>query len=138
VSAARVDAEVVRLAVMREWVLAEDAPEPKKKPAEPERVATPVEGLPADAASFAKRVLKVARALPTGRFGDDKVFISHVWKALQPEWTSREAFDTALLEANRKRHLSLTRADLVSVMNPADVAESEVRFYGATFHFVVV
>ncbi|CAM3333242.1 hypothetical protein G4177_07780 [Corallococcus sp. ZKHCc1 1396] len=137
VSAARVDAEVVRLAVMREWVLAEDAPEPKK-PAEPERVATPVEGLPADAASFAKRVLKVARALPTGRFGDDKVFISHVWKALQPEWASREAFDTALLEANRKRHLSLTRADLVSVMDPADVAESEVRFYGATFHFVVV
>ncbi|MCY1044807.1 hypothetical protein OV208_26060 [Corallococcus sp. bb12-1] len=138
VGASRVDAEVVRLAALREWVLAEGVQETKKKPAEPVRVVAPEEALPADTASFAKRVLKVARALPTGRFGDDKVFISHVWKALQPEWASREAFDAALLEANRKRHLSLTRADLVSVMSPADVAESEVRFYGATFHFVVV
>ncbi|MFP2925839.1 hypothetical protein ACLESO_11590, partial [Pyxidicoccus sp. 3LG] len=89
-------------------------------------------------ASFAERVLAVARGLPTGRFGDNKVFISHVWKALQPEWTSREAFDVALLEANRARHLSLTRADLVSAMDPRDVAESEVRSYGASFHFVVV
>ncbi|RKH06114.1 hypothetical protein D7V97_23090 [Corallococcus sp. CA053C] len=134
VGASRVDAEVVRLAALREWVLAEGP----AKPAEPAHVEAKVEPVSTDTASFAKRVLKVARALPTGRFGDDKVFISHVWKAMQPEWASRDAFDTALLEANRKRHLSLTRADLVSVMNPADVAESEVRFYGATFHFVVV
>ncbi|WP_226993990.1 hypothetical protein [Myxococcus hansupus] len=88
--------------------------------------------------SFAEQVLTVARALPTGRFGLNKVFISHVWKALQPEWSDREAFDTALLEANRTRRLSLTRADLVSAMDPKDVAESEVRSFGASFHFVVV
>ncbi|WP_426747728.1 hypothetical protein VZQ01_10440 [Myxococcus faecalis] len=88
--------------------------------------------------SFAEHVLSVARALPTGRFGRDKVFISHVWRALQPEWSNREAFDAALLEANRTQHLSLTRADLVSAMDPKDVAESEVRSYGASFHFVVV
>ncbi|MBN9687553.1 MULTISPECIES: hypothetical protein [unclassified Corallococcus] len=127
VGASRVDAEALRLATLRKWVLTEQAPEPGTRAAEP-----------SDAASFAKNVLRVARTLPTGRFGDDKVFISHVWKAMQPGWASRESFDSALLEANRKRHLTLTRADLVSVMNPADVAESEVRFYGATFHFVVV
>ncbi|MCK8502460.1 MULTISPECIES: hypothetical protein [Myxococcus] len=88
--------------------------------------------------SFAEHVLSVARALPTGRYGRDKVFISHVWRALQPEWSNREAFDAALLEANRSQHLSLTRADLVSAMDPKDVAESEVRSYGASFHFVVV
>ncbi|MFY1831491.1 hypothetical protein ACN47A_36600 [Myxococcus fulvus] len=88
--------------------------------------------------SFAEHVLSVARALSTGRYGRDKVFISHVWRALQPEWSNREAFDAALLEANRSQHLSLTRADLVSAMDPKDVAESEVRSYGASFHFVVV
>ncbi len=88
--------------------------------------------------AFATHVLNVARALPTGRFGQNKVFISHVWKALQPEWSNREAFDAALLEANRTRLLSLTRADLVSAMDPRDVAESEVRSFGASFHFVVV
>ncbi|XSE93100.1 hypothetical protein VZL07_22030 [Pseudomyxococcus flavus] len=89
-------------------------------------------------AVFAEHVLTVARALPTGRFGPNKVFISHVWKALQPEWSNRESFDAALLEANRNRLLSLTRADLVSAMDPKDVAESEVRSFGASFHFVVV
>jgi hypothetical protein len=90
-------------------------------------------------ATFAEHVLAAARALPPGgRFGSNKVFISHVWRALQPEWSSREAFNAALLEANRDHHLSLSRADLVSVMNPADVAESEIRSHGASFHFVVV
>ncbi|MGE6757929.1 hypothetical protein ACQKGO_07975 [Corallococcus interemptor] len=130
VGASRADAEALRLATLRKWVLPE--------PARTAPVDVPAETAPSDPASFAKNVLRVARTLPTGRFGDDKVFISHVWKAMQPGWSSREAFDSALLEANRKRHLTLTRADLVSMMNPADVAESEIRFYGATFHFVVV
>ncbi|RKG81184.1 hypothetical protein D7W79_05985 [Corallococcus exercitus] len=138
VGASRVDAEALRLATLRKWVVTEQASEPSKKPVQGPPVEDSREAAPHDPAAFAKNVLRVARALPSGRFGDDKVFISHVWKAMQPSWASREAFDSALLEANRKRHLTLTRADLVSVMNPADVAESEVRFYGATFHFVVV
>jgi hypothetical protein len=133
--ATRADAEAVRLALLRQWALAE----PQATPAPPEAPAPERERDAQDSvASFAERVLAVARALPTGRFGHNKVFISHVWKALQPEWSSREAFDVALLEANRARHLSLTRADLVSAMDPRDVAESEVRSYGASFHFVVV
>ncbi|MCP3138694.1 hypothetical protein [Pyxidicoccus xibeiensis] len=133
--ATRVDAEAVRQALLRRWAMpeTETPPEPTDTPA-PERDSEPQDSI----ASFAERVLAVARTLPTGRFGQNKVFISHVWKALQPEWGNREAFDVALLEANRTRRLSLTRADLVSAMDPRDVAESEVRSYGASFHFVVV
>lgn len=146
VGASRVDAEVVRLAAFREWVLAEGTsaqPKPKHPAStKPEVRAQAAAEAPAprsmDAESFARRVLAIARELPTGRFGDNKVFISHVWRAVQPEWADREAFDAALLDANRKRHLSLTRADLVQHMNATDVAESEVQSYGATYHFVVV
>jgi hypothetical protein len=137
--ATRVDAEAVRLSLLRRWAMPEPGATPATAPTDapaptPERDTEPQDSV----ASFAERVLAVARALPTGRFGQNKVFISHVWKALQPEWGSREAFDVALLEANRTRRLSLTRADLVSAMDPRDVAESEVRSYGASFHFVVV
>lgn len=136
--ATRADAEAVRLALLRRWTLPESGatvePTPVSEPKATERAPEQQ----ASVASFAERVLAVARELPTGRFGHNKVFISHVWKALQPEWTDREAFDVALLEANRTRQLSLTRADLVSAMDPRDVAESEVRSYGASFHFVVV
>ncbi|RKH62159.1 hypothetical protein [Corallococcus aberystwythensis] len=131
VGASRVDAEVVRMAALREWVLAEAV---KGSVSQPESV----EALRTDSASFARRVLDVARESPTGRFGDNKVFISHVWRALQPEWADRPAFDAALLEANRAHQLSLGRADLLAVMDPRDVAESEVRSYGASFHFVVL
>ncbi len=132
--ATRVDAEAVRLALLRQWALSES-----EATAEPTPTSTAGDTLPQDSVErFAERVLAVARELPSGRFGHNKVFISHVWKALQPEWANREAFDVALLEANRTRQLSLTRADLVSAMDPQDVAESEVRSYGASFHFVVV
>lgn len=134
--ATRGDAEAVRQSVLRQWALPEtEPPAPAEPPATPQEQGN---GSDDSVASFAEHVLSVARTLPTGRFGNNKVFISHVWKALQPEWGSREAFDVALLEANRTRHLSLTRADLVSAMDPRDVAESEVRSYGATFHFVVI
>ncbi|WP_434345901.1 hypothetical protein ACN6A1_28955 [Myxococcus virescens] len=133
--APRVDAEAVRLSLMRRWAVAQDVGDSEDAPAD--RASTNP-GAPPAPAAFAERVLSVARALPTGRFGENKVFISHVWKALQPEWSTREAFDAALLEANRTRLLSLTRADLVSAMDPKDVAESEVRSFGASFHFVVV
>ncbi|AFE04203.1 hypothetical protein COCOR_01664 [Corallococcus coralloides DSM 2259] len=126
VGAARVDAEVVRMAALREWVLAE-----------PEKVS--VKPLQTDTASFARRVLDAAGAVPpSGRFGDNKVFISHVWKALQPEWADRPAFNEALLAANRAQQLSLGRADLLAAMNPRDITESEVRTVSATFHFVVL
>jgi len=129
----RVDAEAIRQTLLRRWLLPDAEPTSRDAPGAPrEGAARPT------VEDFSERVLAVARALPTGRFGRDKVFISHVWRALQPEWSDRAAFDAALLEANRTQHLSLTRADLVSAMDPADVSESEVRSFGASFHFVVV
>ncbi|WP_223643320.1 hypothetical protein [Corallococcus sp. EGB] len=138
VGAPRVDAEVVRMAALRKWVLSEDAAAPAHAPVEaPVKSAPPAP--PVGSASFARRVLDAAKSVPpTGRFGDNKVFISHVWKALQPEWADRPAFNEALLEANRARQLSLGRADLLAAMSPRDITESEVRTVGATFHFVVL
>ncbi|CAM4479369.1 hypothetical protein [Corallococcus exiguus] len=140
VGAPRVDAEVVRMAAMREWVLAEadkvSAPKPKLVES---AVKVAPKTPPTDTVSFARRVLDAAGAVPpTGRFGDNKVFISHVWKALQPEWADRPAFNEALLAANRAHQLSLGRADLLAAMNPRDITESEVRAAGASFHFVVL
>ncbi|MCP3098066.1 hypothetical protein LZ198_04150 [Myxococcus sp. K15C18031901] len=134
----RVDAEAVRQTLLRGWLLPEATSAPVEERAAPTAPRTRPPPARVSVEDFAEHVLDVARALPTGRFGHDKVFISHVWRALQPEWPHREAFDAALLEANRTRHLSLTRADLVSAMDPTDVAESEVRSFGASFHFVVV
>ena len=80
-------------------------------------------------------------ACPTGRFGDSKVFIAHVWRAqLQSDPAFRTmdlaAFKERLAEANNARLLDLSRADLVQAMDPDDVRQSEVHYLNATFHFV--
>ena len=95
---------------------------------------------PVDLRSFAEQVKSTARDCPTGRFGDNKVFIAHVWKALQvdPAFRTMElaAFKEHLAEANNARLLDLSRADLVQAMDPDDVRQSEVHYLNATFHFV--
>jgi hypothetical protein len=95
--------------------------------------------LPADDTAFAARVLAAARASKTGRFGDDKVFISHVLQRLAEEGAvvdDAEAFKVKLVSAHRRGLLSLNRADLVEAMDPADVSASETRYLSTTFHFV--
>lgn len=47
-------------------------------------------------------------------------------------------FKARLVEANRDGLLTLSRADLVEVMDPARVTESETHYLNATFHFVLV
>jgi hypothetical protein len=122
--ARRPDARELRDAVARAW-LAGDAAPPVDATAAP----------PDDLAAFAARVAAAARGARTGRFGDNKVFISHVYRAA----AAREALDEfkqRLVEAHRGGLLSLSRADLVEAMDPGDVAESETRYLDATFHFV--
>jgi hypothetical protein len=89
---------------------------------------------------FSQRVLAAARATTSGRFGDNKVFIAHVWRTLasDPQMISLglDAFKHRLAEANQARLLDLARADLVEAMDPDDVRTSEVSHLGATFHFV--
>ena len=93
-----------------------------------------------DLESFANDVLSAASACRTGWFGEDKVFISHVWQAYaeHPERMVREmeAFKSRLVEAHRRDLLTLVRADLVEVMDSRDVAASETAYLNATFHFV--
>jgi hypothetical protein len=93
---------------------------------------------PADLTRFAERVQEAARISPSGRFGDNKVFLSHVWKQYQGRGNgmTREEFDRLLVEANRQNLLTLSRADLVSAMSPEDVHSSEIRLPNSTFHFI--
>jgi hypothetical protein len=93
-----------------------------------------------DLESFAREVLSAAAACPTGWFGDDRVFISHVRQAYAERPGSRvrdaDAFKRRLVEAHRADLLTLVRADLVEAMDPGDVAASEARYLNATFHFI--
>lgn len=97
--------------------------------------------LPEDEAAFAARVLSAAKASKTGRFGGDRVFISHVVRQLAREGVAIgdvETFKARLVTAHRRDRLSLSRADLVEAMKPEDVDESETRYRSATFHFVQI
>jgi hypothetical protein len=42
------------------------------------------------------------------------------------------------VEANAHRLLTLSRADLVQLMDPGDVAESETPYLNAVFHLILV
>ncbi len=94
-----------------------------------------------DLTEFAETVKAAARDCPTGRFGDNKVFISHVWRRLRDELPFRPmdlpTFKRRLTEANTAGLLRLTRADLVEVMDPVDVDESNAPYLNTSFHFVV-
>lgn len=122
VGARRMDAESLRLAALQSWLV--PAPEPSRLE----------EGLPA----FAQRVLHTARTSTSGRFGEDRVFISHVWRAMREHGLDEQSFKNRLVEANQKRLLSLSRADMVELMDPAEVSASEIRHLGATFHFIAL
>lgn len=95
---------------------------------------------PSDLAEFATRVRELARTSPTGRFGDNKVFLSHLWERFQEQardnGISREEFNRRLVEANRQNLLTLSRADLVGAMAPQDVQASEIRLSDTTYHFL--
>lgn len=97
---------------------------------------------PFDLEAFANTVQAVARTCPTGRFGENKVFINNVWRQLhdQPQIAplGLDGFKAKLVEANHQRLLTLSRADLVQMMDPRDVRESETNYLGAVFHFVLI
>jgi hypothetical protein len=130
--ARRDDPKELREAVLRGWIDEHDL-----IGQEPPSLPPPLEF---DLPSFAERVKATARACPTGRFGDSKVFVAHVWRTLQSDPLFRAmdltAFKERLAEANNARLLDLSRADLVQAMDPNDVRQSEVHYLNATFHFV--
>jgi hypothetical protein len=95
-----------------------------------------------DLKSFSEQVLAAARRSPTGRYGDDRVFVSHAWRQFQREHPQTKLtepdFKERLIEANRERHLSLVRADMAPILDPDDVASSEIRYLSATFHLICI
>jgi len=95
---------------------------------------------PSGLAGLVQKVQAAAEECTSGRFGDNKVFIIHVWRALQNDADFRgmdlPAFKQRLVEANNARLLDLSRADLVQAMDPDDVRLSEVTYLNAVFHFI--
>lgn len=93
-----------------------------------------------DLDTFARDVQACALSCPTGHWGENKVFISHVWRFFQnnhPEWKLDKAeFKNKLIEANCRHILTLSHADLVGVMNPVDVQESATPYLNDCFHFI--
>ncbi|MBK5963537.1 hypothetical protein CCR95_05390 [Thiocystis minor] len=135
IGARRTDVNELRLTVLRR-ALADAVPDA------PATLAAPDQATPAsvDLAAFAATVIQTARTTATGRFGEDKIFISHVWERLREAGRDAELTETQfkerLAEANRQGLLRLSRADLAYTLDPDDVARSELRYLTATFHFI--
>lgn len=134
IGAANSRPDALRDALISAWVQGE-----RPSDVEPPR-PSPVESPRFDLQAFAAKVCQLACNTSTGRFGDHKVFISHVWDRFHQEngtnGMTREEFNRRLVEANRYELLTLTRADLLSAMAPEDVRLSEITLPHATFHFI--
>lgn len=90
---------------------------------------------------FVSALHSAARRSKTGLFGDNKIFISHLYRQMEREGTHEdmtlEQFKQVLLELNRTDHVNLSRADLAYAMDQTDVSESFTEHpAGATFHFM--
>lgn len=84
-----------------------------------------------------------ARGQAVGRLspGGSRVFIAALWRMLHNApglgGMSQDRFKELLVQAHRARLLELARADFITALSDAEVAQSETRTDGATFHFVV-
>jgi hypothetical protein len=141
VAARRANTDELQAAVIRRWLDGLEAvPEVKATVAATPGMAAPGAVAPReDDGTFAARVIATARSTKTGRFGSNKVFISHIFRKLVDEGVipaDSEAFKERLVVAHLGGLLSLSRADLVEAMEAQDVDTSETRYRGATFHFV--
>ncbi|MCI0701581.1 MAG: hypothetical protein L0241_10905 [Planctomycetia bacterium] len=129
----------IRQTIIRKWLSGTPtAIEPDAKTVEPDAKVADF-----DLPVFAATVKRLARDCPpAGRFGDNKAFISAVWRESQTEdgfpKMPLEEFKAQLVAANQAGLLRLEPADLVQAMNPALVSESETTQAGAVFHFILI
>jgi len=97
---------------------------------------------PFDLEAFANTVLAVARKSPSGRFGDNKVFINHVWRQTKDEpqfpTLNLPAFKEKLIEATRENLLTLSRADMYEELPASDLDEAETAYQNTVFHFILL
>jgi hypothetical protein len=94
-------------------------------------------------ADFARRAVDAARRSDSGRFGENKAFISHAWKTYCADGDGQphlglSQFKQQLLRANTAGLLELSRADLVALMDPDDVRQSETQYLNTSFHFILL
>jgi hypothetical protein len=132
-----VTADAARRKLVRDWL--GGITRPLRSTPLPERPAPE----PFDLAAFAATVRALAaKSPPDHRFHDNKVFISALWRATQDEPSfprlGLPEFKHRLVDANAQNLLHLSRADLVSAMDPHLLAESETLYLNAAFHFVLV
>lgn len=128
-----VRADDARRRLVQDWLAGQTAPGRDERP-HAEQLDLP---------AFAATVRALARSSPPqDRFHDNKVFVAALWRASQRELNfpclSLPEFKRRLVEANARHLLHLSRADLVQAMDPGLVAESEIRYENATFHFVLL
>ena len=74
-----------------------------------------------------------------GRFGESKVFIGPIWKAVSRQYPdmTRGQFDHGLLVAQRDGLLTLARLDTRIHANADEVSDSEIDERGYVVHFVI-
>lgn len=115
-------------------------PDPVEEPSGPKPPEPRPPEPPVDLETFARRVNEAALAAPTGRWLNDKVFISHVYEELkrrhQTEGWTPEEFKRQLLQAHKARLVRLKRADFVGALPQGDVLSSKTEDGEHTFHFV--
>lgn len=100
----------------------------------------PATAVSLDLKDFAAIALKTARACPTGRFGDYKVFINHVWERLKDDPRFAQFgfadFKAKLVEANRAELLSLVPADLNQAFSEPDLVAAATKQLNSTYHLI--
>jgi hypothetical protein len=89
---------------------------------------------------FAKQALVIGKHEKVERFGDHKAFIVSVWRVWQELEEGKAGtlpfFKKRLLQAHQAGLLNLTRADLVSAMDPENLEKSSIPYANTIFHFI--
>jgi hypothetical protein len=128
VGARRISPEELRLAILR---AATEKPSQLPGPLPPE---------PFNLELFANQVMQSAKRSQTGKFGDNKVFISHVWHQMELDGNTfgldLKQFKHYLGLANNKDLISLSRADLAYALDHNAVSASETSYLNSIFHFI--
>lgn len=159
----QVDADALRMAILRKLVSEISAPGPRPVAVHPPQVAViaapsprpapqpvpatvptsrPAAASRPDLDGFAKVVQALARDRAEGWPGNRKAYISDVWLAVKegrPEWGLTEIeFKSMLAEAHRTGHVVLANADLKDRRSLPRVQQSALTFKNTVLHFVRV
>jgi len=111
------------------------APKAEAKPATKESASL----VGADDAKLGAAVQEAADNAPSSHgFGDDKVFVHRLYEKLKGRLgtMTMDQFKRKLVDLNRQRHVTLSRADVVGAMDKDDVKNSTIEDRGATFNFI--